>query len=243
MQAKPSTSFDVGRGAGLVHPLLIGLVMVCASRGVVRATYQQHSHQKPDHMEHRFDDPERYAKSFDDPARDTWQMPGRVIDALGVAAEASVADIGAGTGYFSVRLAKAVRRGTVYAVDIEPSMLEYIRKRAETERLPNVVTVLAETTGPSLPKPVDLVLVVDTYHHLPDRPRYFKDLRKALAEGGRVAIIDFRMDSPEGPPREFRFEVDQIVDEMKQAGFRLDARHDFLPRQHFLVFGVDTASR
>jgi ubiquinone/menaquinone biosynthesis C-methylase UbiE len=238
-----STRFDLARCARLVRRSLIGLVMVSASRGVVFATHQQHSHQKPDHMEHRFDDPERYAKSFDDPARDTWQMPGRVIDALGIAAEASVADVGAGTGYFSVRLAKAVPRGTVYAVDIEPSMLEYIRKRAATERLSNVVTVQAGTTGPNLPKPVDLVLVVDTYHHLPDRPRYFRDLQKALVAGGRVAIIDFRKDSPEGPPREFRFEADQIVDEMKQAGFRLDARHEFLPRQHFLVFGVDPSSR
>jgi cyclopropane fatty-acyl-phospholipid synthase-like methyltransferase len=190
-----------------------------------------------------FDDPERYAKSFDNPARDAWQLPGRVIDELHVAADASVADIGAGTGYFSVRLAKAVPRGTVYAVDIEPSMLEHIRKRVEAERLANVVAVQAGTSGPNLPKPVDLVLVVDTYHHIANRPQYFRDLQKALVAGGRVAIIDFRKDSPEGPPPAFRFEADQIVDEMKQAGFRLDARHDFLPRQHFLVFGIDPTSR
>jgi SAM-dependent methyltransferase len=80
------------------------------------------------------------------------------------------------------------------------------------------------------------VLVVDTYHHLPNRPAYFRELQKSLAPGGRVAIIDFRKDSPEGPPPEFRFEADQIVGEMTQAGYRLDAKHDFLPRQHFLVF-------
>src|SRR5262245_59327095 len=88
---------------------------------------------KPDHMEHRFDDPERYAKSFDDPARDKWQMPDRVINALGLSPNASVADIGAGTGYFSVRLAKAVPSGTVYAVDIEPAMLAHIQRRAEAK--------------------------------------------------------------------------------------------------------------
>jgi ubiquinone/menaquinone biosynthesis C-methylase UbiE len=198
---------------------------------------QQHASQhKPDHMDHKFDDPERYAKSFDDPARDAWQMPARVIDALKPASDASVADIGAGTGYFSVRLAKAVPRGTVYAVDIEPSMLEHIRKRASGAGLDNLVTVQASGSSPNLPKPVDLVLIVDTYHHLPNRPAFFRDLMKSLTAGGRVAIVDFRKDSPEGPPPQFRFEADQIVDEMKQAGYRLDARHEFLPRQYFLVF-------
>ena len=85
-------------------------------------------------------------------------------------------------------------------------------------------------------QPVDLVLVVDTYHHLPNRPTYFRELQKSLTPGGRMAIIDFRKDSPEGPPPEFRFEADQISAEMKRAGYRLDTRHDFLPRQHFLVF-------
>ena len=217
------------------------LVVVCALACVhVAAAAQQHQPQhKPDHMEHRFDDPERYAKSFDDPARDAWQMPTRVIEALALAPTASVADIGAGTGYFSVRLAKAVPQGTVYAVDIEPSMLAHIRKRALGEGLKNVITVQATGTSPSLPKAVDVVLIVDTYHHLPSRATYFRELARSLAPTGRVAIIDFRKDSPEGPPREFRFEAEQIVSEMQQAGYRLERRHDFLPRQHFLVFRAD----
>jgi ubiquinone/menaquinone biosynthesis C-methylase UbiE len=204
--------------------------------GLAVAAQQHQSQSKPDHMQHRFDDPERYAKSFDDPARDSWQMPTRVIDALKLAPNASVADIGAGTGYFSVRLAKAVPRGTVYAVDVEPSMLEHIRKRATGDHLSNLVTVQASGTSANLPKPVDLVIVVDTYHHLPTRTTYFLELAKSVAPGGRVAIIDFRKDSPEGPPPEFRFEADLIISEMKQAGYRLDTKHDFLPRQHFLVF-------
>jgi cyclopropane fatty-acyl-phospholipid synthase-like methyltransferase len=225
-------------GARLVRASAIVSIVACGGLGLALAS-QQHTHPKADHMDHRFDDPERYAKSFDNPARDEWQMPARVIEELGLAADAAVADIGAGTGYFSVRLAKAVPRGTVFAVDIEPSMLDHIRKRAGAEGLPNVVTVRAGTTGPNLPKPVDLVIVVDTYHHLPDRPQYFRELQKGLAAGGRVAIIDFRKDSPEGPPPEFRFEAEQIVDEMKRAGYGLETRQDFLPRQHFLVFGID----
>jgi ubiquinone/menaquinone biosynthesis C-methylase UbiE len=200
------------------------------------AAPQQQPQGKPDHMHHRFDDPAQYAKSFDDPAREAWQMPERVIDALQLAADAAVADIGAGTGYFSVRLARTVPRGTVYAVDIEPSMLEHVRQRATAAGLANVVAVLANATSSNLPKPVDLALVVDTYHHIPNRPSFFRDLAKSLTPRGRVAIIDFRKDAPEGPPPEFRFEADQIIGEMKQAGYRLDGRHDFLPRQHFLVF-------
>ena len=192
------------------------IALGCLGAGI---TAQQHQPQgKPDHMHHRFDDPERYAKTFDDPARDSWQMPGRVIEALALSPGASVADVGAGTGYFSLRLAKAVPQGILYAVDIEPSMLEHIRQRAISEGLQNLVAVQASDTSPNIPKPVDLAIIVDTYHHLPGRNVYFRELAKSLAAGGRVAIIDFRKDSPEGPPPEFRFEADQIIGEMKQAG-------------------------
>jgi ubiquinone/menaquinone biosynthesis C-methylase UbiE len=213
--------------------LIVALVLGCLD---IAAGAQQHSQNKPDHMHHRFEDAAKYAKSFDDPARDAWQMPARVIEALNLRADSSVADIGAGTGYFSVRLAKAVPRGMVYAVDIEASMLAHIQKRAADAGLANLTTVLADANGANLPKPVDTVLIVDTYHHIPNRPAYFRELAKSLSSAGQVAIVDFRKDSPEGPPVEFRFEADQIIGEMQQAGYRLDAKHDFLPRQHFLVF-------
>ena len=216
------------------------LVLACAAT-TLTAQQPQAPH-KPDHMEHRFDNPDAYAKAFDGPEREAWQQPARVIETLALAPDASVADIGAGTGYFSIRLARAVPRGLVYAVDIEPAMLGYVQKRAAAEHLQNIVTVQARGSDPSLPKPVDLAIIVDTYHHLPDRAAYFRDLRKSLTPGGRVAIIDYRKDSPEGPPPEFRFEADQIIGEMAQAGYRLDARHGFLPRQHFLVFSADPRS-
>ena len=208
-------------------------MVACANTIVARA---QQPPAKPDHMQHRFDDPARFAKSFDDSARDAWQMPDRVIAALRLPPAASVADIGAGTGYFTVRLAEAVPAGMVYAVDIEPAMIEHIRKRAAAAHLENVTAVLATPHDAKLPRLVDAVIIVDTYHHIPDRTSYFRDLRKSLTPSGRVAIIDFRKDSPEGPPPEFRFEADQITGEMKEAGFVPDAKHDFLPRQHFLLF-------
>jgi len=211
------------------------LVFILAASSPVPGFAQQHQPGKPDHMQHKFDDPERFAKSFDDPSRDAWQMPARVIEALQLTAGMKVADIGAGTGYFTSRFAR-VPGVSVWAVDIEPKMVEYLTRRAATEKLANVTAVLAGATGPNLPEPMDLIVVVDTYHHLPDRPAYFRALRASLRPGGRIAIIDFRKSSPEGPPAHFRFTPEQIEGEMTQAGYRLDATHDFLPRQHFLVF-------
>jgi cyclopropane fatty-acyl-phospholipid synthase-like methyltransferase len=190
---------------------------------------------KPDHMQHKFDDPAKFAKSFDDPARDAWQQPDKVIAALGLKSGMAVADIGAGTGYFSMRLAKSPGV-SVFAVDIEPKMVEHLTQRAAGEKLANVTAVLAGPSSPNLPKPVDVVLIVDTYHHIGSRTAYFRELKKSLKPGGRIAIVDFRKDSPEGPPVEFRFTAEQIEAEMKQAGFALDSRHGFLARQHFLIF-------
>ncbi len=190
----------------------------------------------PDHFEHRFDDPERSAREFDDPARDAWQMPDRVIATLDLKPGQSVADIGAGTGYFSVRLARQPAALTVYAVDIEPSMVEYLKTRAAKEGLKNVVAVQASADSPNLPAPVDLVLIVDTYHHIANRVDYFRRLRSSLKPAGRIAIIDFKKDAPTGPPAEFRLTPPQIRAELEQAGYVLAAGHDFLPRQLFLVF-------
>jgi cyclopropane fatty-acyl-phospholipid synthase-like methyltransferase len=210
-------------------------VAVLVALPVQLTSAQQQQPAKPDHMDHRFDDPARFAKSFDDPSREAWQMPARVIDALQLKSGMKIADIGAGTGYFSTRLAR-VPGVSVFAVDIEPKMIEYLKQRAHKEGLHNINGVLAGAASPNLPEPVDVILVVDTYHHLPNRPAYFRDLRKSLRPGGRIAIVDFRKDAPDGPPVHFRFTPQQIEDEMKQAGYELHVSHDFLPRQHFLIF-------
>ena len=191
-----------------------------------------------DHMEHRFDNPEALARSFDDPKRDAWQMPDRVIATLALKPGQSIADIGAGTGYFTVRLAKSAAAPKVFAVDIEPSMVKYVGERASKEGLAGVVPVQAGADSPNLPEPVDVVLIVDTYHHIGDRVAYFRRLRSSLKPGGRVAIIDFRKDSPEGPPVEFRFTPEQFKAEMTQSGYRLQNQYDYLPRQNFLIFEI-----
>ena len=192
--------------------------------------------QTPESHQHSFGDAEKWAHVFDDPRRDEWQKPHEVIGALALKPDASVADLGAGTGYFSARLANMLRKGRVYAVDLEPDMVKHLAKRAKDEHLPNLVAVQASAGDARLPAKVDLVLLVDVYHHIDAREAYFRKLRGALKPDGRVAIIDFRMDSPEGPPKAARLTPQAVEQEMKAAGYRLVEQHDFLPRQYFLVF-------
>ncbi|MBU6482573.1 MAG: methyltransferase domain-containing protein [Nitrospirae bacterium] len=216
-------------------PYMLALFLLAATVAMGQAEERHTSH--ADHLEHHFD-PKESALRFDDPARDLWQLPDRVIAELNLKSGQIVADIGAGTGYFSVRLAKSNASPKVYAADIEPSMVSYLRERAAREGLPNVIAVQAAADQPNLPEPVDLILVVDTYHHIGDREAYFRKLTTSLTPGGRVAIIDFKADSPEGPPKEFRFPLEQFKSEMGKAGYKLVAQHDFLPRQQFLIFEV-----
>ncbi len=218
----------------------LALVAAAALAGPATASAQHQPGAAPqgDHFEHRFDNPTELARRFDDPARDQWQMPDRVLQALRIAPGQVVADIGAGTGYFSVRLARLPARPKVLAVDVEPSMVQHLAQRARTEGLSAMTAVQADPDRPNLPEPVDLVLIVDTFHHLPSRVSYFTRLKAQLKPGARLAIVDFRKDSPEGPPVEFRFTPEQISGELAQAGFVLAETHDFLPRQHFLVYRV-----
>lgn len=184
----------------------------------------------------RFDDPKKWSASFDDPARDAWQMPDRLIAALELRPTDVVADIGAGTGYLAVRLARHLKSGTVFAVDIEPNMVKHLAARATAEGLSNLRAVRGGEASPNLPEPVDVVVLLNTYHHISARTDYFKRLAASLKPGGRIAIVDYRPDAPAGPPRHLRLSADQIRGEMTAAGYAPAGSHDFLPRQNFLVF-------
>jgi SAM-dependent methyltransferase len=192
--------------------------------------------QAPHDHEHEFADTERWTEVFDDPDRDAWQQPREVIKALALKPDALVADIGAGTGYFTVRLARVVRAGKVYAADLEPQMVKHLEVRAKREKLPNVIPVQAALDDPRLPEPVDLALFVDVYHHIDDRRAYFERLKRALKPGGRIAIIDFTLDSEIGPPPRARVSPERVKSELAAAGYRLGDELTFLPNQYFLVF-------
>jgi FkbM family methyltransferase len=192
--------------------------------------------QAPEEHQHDFSDPERWSQVFDDPKRDAWQKPQEVIEALKLKRAALVADIGAGTGYFTMRLARALPGGKVFAVDLEPDMVKHLAQRAKHEHLANVVAVQATTDDARLPEKVDLALMVDTYHHIDDRRRYFAKLKESLKPGGRVAIIDFTLDSDIGPAPRARVSPDRVKSELAAAGYHLADEHTFLENQYFLVF-------
>jgi len=189
-----------------------------------------HTHQ------HSFEGAEQWVKEFDDPNRDAWQKPHEVIQALALKPDAVIADIGSGTGYFSVRFSHMVPKGRIYGVDIEPDMVKYLASRAQRDGLKNLIAVQAAPDDPRLPEKVDLVIMVDTFHHIEGRDRYFRKLHDYLKPGGRVAIIDFRMDSPDGPPKSARSTPEAIKAELNAAGYELVQMHDFLPKQYFLIF-------
>ena len=192
--------------------------------------------QTPHTHEHTFSGAESWAKVFDDPERDRWQKPHEVIMALQLWPDAKVADIGAGTGYFAARLAHMIPQGRIYAVDLEPDMVKYLTERAKREGLVNLLAVQAKVDSAALPERVDRVLLVDTYHHIGDRIVYFRRLRDSLKPGGEVAIIDFTVESPIGPPKSERISARKVAEEMALAGYSQVAQHGFLPNQYFLVF-------
>jgi ubiquinone/menaquinone biosynthesis C-methylase UbiE len=193
-----------------------------------------------DATSHRtFEDVERWVKVFDDPERDEWQKPSEVVAALDLSPGSTVADLGAGTGYFSRYLSRAVgERGTVFAVDVEERLIEHIRKRAELEKTPNVIPVLASADDPRLPYgSIDVVLIVDTYHHFNDRLTYFRRLARALERGGRIVVIDwFKRELAKGPPLAHKLPRKQVVEEMTTAGYELVGEPSLLPYQYFLIF-------
>ena len=191
----------------------------------------------------RFDDVEKWSARFDDPARDAWQKPTELVAALGVESGATVADIGAGTGYLNPHLAKAVGEGgKLIAVDVETTLVEHMTQRAIEEGTPQVEVRLGTFDDPKLAAAeVDLVVLLDTYHHISGRVDYFRRLRAALKPGGRLAIFDWAQgDFPEGPRDDHKIPPHKVTAELKQAGWvQVEALPDeLLPYQFGLVFSV-----
>ena len=183
-----------------------------------------HQHHPPSSAE--------YAKVLEDPTRDEWQKPHDVITALGLKSTDTIADIGAGTGYFARRFAQ--HAGKVYAVDIDEKLLEIARDNAP----PNLETILAAPDDPRLPRAkIDTIFFCDVLHHIDNRPAYYAKLAKALKKGGRIVVIDFyKKELPVGPPPAMKLSEEEIAAEFQKAGFALAKRLDILPYQYYLFF-------
>ncbi len=185
-----------------------------------------------EHQHHPPRSADEYAKVLEDPSRDAWQKPHEVIKALALRKDEAVADIGAGSGYFTRRLAR--HAGKVYAVDLDAKLLEKTRSSSPA----NVETVLASPDDPKLPPAsVDTIFICDVLHHIEARPAYYVKLHQALKPGGRIVIIDFyKRKLPVGPPPAMKLAPEQVKTEFASAGFVLSKSHKFLPHQYFLEF-------
>jgi ubiquinone/menaquinone biosynthesis C-methylase UbiE len=220
-----------------MRSLLLFLAAVLSSS----ALHAQVAPATPEEMHRLHGDPAAYIAFLDDPARDAYQKPDEVMKALALRPGEVVADIGAGSGYFTVRFARAVgETGRVYAVDISPDMIRHLNRRIRDAGIRNVVTVLSEPDDPLLPDAsVDRLVIVDTWHHIEDQPRYLALLTRMLKPGGQVVHIDYqKRELPVGPPVSMKVAREDLVRQMEAAGFRLAAEHTFLPYQYFLVFTV-----
>lgn len=178
------------------------------------------------------------------PDRDKWQKPDQIMDALQIADGSTVADIGAGAGWFTIRLARRVGpRGTVYAQDVQRQMLEAIRRRVAKEGLENVQTRLGSGSDPNLPAGrVDAVLVVDVYPEVEDRVTFLRNLGASLEPNGRIGIVNYRpgKGGPGPAPDEgLRVDRETVEADARAAGLRVVARETFLPYQYLLVLGKE----
>jgi len=190
-----------------------------------------HAHGKHGNPE----DVDSYIARMEEPERASWQKPDQVLKALGLAPGQVVCDIGAGPGYFSLRAARIGAQ--VFAVDVEPRILQALQKRVAKSGLRNVTPVLGLDDDPLVPeRACDLVLVLNTYHHFPDGPAYLRRLVRSLRPGGRIANIDFHpRELPVGPPVAHKISRDDFLADAQAAGLALAEEHDFLPYQYFLV--------
>ena len=184
-------------------------------------------------------DPKAYIAALDDPGRDDYQKPHDVMMALEIHDGERIADIGAGSGYFTLRFARHVgASGLVYAVDISPDMILHLNQQIRQAGLDNVRTILSQADDPLLADAsVDRVFICNTWHHIAGHAQYIAVLRKALKPGGQIVIIDFQKGNiPVGPPPEMKVDRADVVREFEHEGFRLLKEPTVLPYQYFLIF-------
>ena len=189
------------------------------------------------HQLHR--DSRAYIGMLEDPKRDAYQKPHEVMRTLDVRQGEVIADIGAGSGYFTFRLAHHVGdNGRVYAVDVSPDMILHLNRRIRELKAMNVSSILADPDDPLLPeRSVNRFFFSDSWHHIENQAKYLSLIKKMLKPGGEIIMIDFhKKELPVGPPMQMKIAREDLIKQMENNGFRLMKEHTFLPYQYFLVF-------
>jgi ubiquinone/menaquinone biosynthesis C-methylase UbiE len=218
---------------------LLSMVMLMA----LLSSSEKHAHSDKHGRHGNPADIEEYIAKMEAPDRDAWQKPAEVIQALALKPGQVACDVGAGPGYFALRLSSAVGEGgTIYAVDVEPRILQALLSRIEKSGAKNVVPVFSLPGDPLLPRAAcDLILIVDTFHHFPDPVAYLRRLTRSLRSGGVIVNIDFhKRDLPVGP-KDHKISRDEFLATARTAGLALKAEQTFLPYQYFVVLEPDSA--
>jgi SAM-dependent methyltransferase len=186
---------------------------------------------------HSFEDAELWSKRFDAPDRKDWQKPEEVIALMEIQPDMTVADIGAGTGYFLGSLSNAVGvHGTVLGLDVEPNLVDFMNDRAKHEGWSNVEVRTVQPDDPGLHgSTVDRILIVNTWHHINDRERYSRKLYDALTPGGEILVVDFTHQSSHGPPVLQRLRPEEVMAELQAGGLDVEILKESLPDQYIVV--------
>jgi arsenite methyltransferase len=214
--------------------ILIALLVVPLSASAQDAVKRDHQQM---HQLHR--DSRAYIGMLEDPKRDAYQKPHEVLSALAIKPSEVIADIGAGSGYFTFRLAHHVGdNGKIYGVDVSPDMILHLNRRIRDLKAINVVSILADADDPLLADgSIDRFFFSDSWHHIENHTKYLLLIKKMLKPGGEVVMIDFhKKELPVGPPLQMKIAREDLIKQMESNGFRLAKEHTFLPYQYFLVF-------
>ena len=202
--------------------------------------WAQDSVKRDEHQMHGLhNDPKSYIGALEDPKRDAYQKPHEVLAALNLKPGEVIADIGAGSGYFTFRLSHFVGdKGKIYAVDVSPDMILHINRRIRELKATNVVSILADPDDPLLAEQsINRFFICDVWHHVENPSKYLATMKKMLKPGGEIVMIDFhKKEMPVGPPPQMKIAREDLIKQMESNGFRLAKEHTFLPYQYFLVF-------
>jgi ubiquinone/menaquinone biosynthesis C-methylase UbiE len=203
--------------------LLLSMIVLCA----VPSLAQQSRNDRT---------PEEYVNLLESERRISGLQVDKVIETLNVKPGQRIADIGTGSGLFTRPLArKAGSKGVVYAVDVDAELIKHVEKTARQQQLTNIRTILAPESDPKLPEPVDLIVIIDTLHHIANQPTYLKGLKRYLRRGGRIAIIDFSHEWPAGHEK-MKYTLDELEAWMKAAKFKRTEKYEFLSNDFFVVY-------
>jgi len=186
-------------------------------------------------MPHDFND-QKWIGILNDPKRDEWQKPSLVVDQLNLQENDVVADLGAGAGYFVAHLAPKIKNGKVYALDVAPQLLDHIKSESEKNQWKQVETVQITDQDLKLSnQSLDKLLIVNTWHHLPQTKEYAQKVGNLLKSGGKLYLVEFTMEAEQGPPKEHRIEPKTLIKQWQDAGFKAEEVKVALPQQYMVV--------